>query len=162
MYVLTDHFIVSATPERTWEFFSAADNLPLITPPWLGFTITSPPATITRDTRLSYTIRWLRLPVEWRTLIIDFTPPRQFIDLQIKGPYALWHHQHTFEPAPEGVRCRDRVIYALPFGPLGTLTHGLVVGRQLKDIFRYRREIIGRELGWVRAEQPDIHIQRVR
>ncbi|MDQ3695357.1 MAG: SRPBCC family protein [Chloroflexota bacterium] len=163
LYELTDQFVVAASAAETWRFFSAAENLPLITPPWLAFQTTMPePIVIERDTLLEYTITWLGAPVRWRTRIIDFTPPRQFIDLQIHGPYALWHHQHTFEPVPGGVLCQDRVLYQLPFGPLGRLTHALVVRRQLLAIFRYRRQVIARELGWVRAAQDDVEIRAFR
>ena len=162
LYELTDQFVVAAAAEETWRFFSAAENLPLITPPWLAFQITMPePIVIERGTLLAYTITWLGVPVRWRTRIIDFTPPRQFIDLQIHGPYTLWHHQHTFEPVPGGVLCQDRVLYQLPFGSLGRLTHALVVRRQLLAIFRYRRQVIARELGWVRAEQDDVAIRAI-
>lgn len=162
MYELTDQFIVPASPEETWRFFSAAENLPLITPPWLAFQLRMPEAiVIEQDTLLDYSIRWVGIPVKWRTRIIDFSPPRQFIDLQLRGPYALWHHQHTFAPVAEGVLCRDRVIYRLPLGWLGRLTHTLVVRRQLRAIFRYRRRVIARELGWVRAVQPDIEIRAI-
>ena len=53
--------------------------------------------------------------MKWRTKIIDWSPPRQFIDLQVRGPYALWHHQHTFTPTPSGgTDCRDRVARGMP------------------------------------------------
>lgn len=162
MYELTDQFIVPASSEETWAFFSAAENLPRITPPWLAFAIQTPASVVIEsDTLLDYTIKWLGVPVRWRTRIIDFTPPRQFIDLQLRGPYLLWHHQHTFSPVAEGVLCRDRVIYRLPFGWLGRLTHTLVVRRQLRAIFRYRRRVIAQELGWVRAVQRDIQIRAI-
>lgn len=153
-YQLTDRFIVAADLARTWAFFSAADNLSKITPPRLGFTVRTPrPITIQQETVLDYTIRFLGMRLRWRSLIIDWSPQRQFIDLQTRGPYALWHHQHTFEPVEDGVRCGDRVIYRLPMGLPGRLAHP-IVRRQLLNIFRYRREMIGRELGPVREEQP--------
>jgi uncharacterized protein len=157
---LTDRFIVSSSPERTWEFFSTADNLPLITPPWLGFTSrTSSPVRIEHGSLLDYTIRWLGVPIRWRTKIIEWSPPRQFIDLQVRGPYALWHHQHTFTPVPEGVECEDRIIYEVPVPLLGRAVNALLVRRQLLEIFRYRRKVIGERLGWVRAVQPDVEIK---
>jgi ligand-binding SRPBCC domain-containing protein len=161
-YELTDHFVVAAPPDKTWDFFGRAENLPAITPPWLGFTIHTPaPITIGPDSLLDYTIRWAGLPIRWRTRIIDWSPPRQFIDLQVRGPYALWHHQHTFEPVADGVECRDRVIYKLPVPGVSRLVHAAIVKRQLLGIFRYRREVIGRELGWVRAVQPDVEVGRL-
>ena len=159
-YELTDHFHVATNVEQTWWFFSTPDNLPLITPPWLGFTsVRAGP--IEQDSVLDYTIRWMGIWVKWRTRIIDFSPPRQFIDLQIKGPYALWHHQHTFTPSPDGVGviCTDRVIYSLPVPLVRRAVHALVVRRQLLEIFRLRRRVIGEHLGWVRAVQPDVVIR---
>ena len=61
-----------------------------------------------------------------------------FTDVQIKGPYAMWSHLHTFEPVPEGTRMRDFVTYRIPFGILGEFFHGFIVKRQLQDIFLYR------------------------
>src|SRR5215210_1090851 len=111
-YELTDRFIVRSSIDRTWEFFSTAANLPLITPAWLRFTMrTAAPVVIAQDALLNYTIRWMGVPVRWRTKIVDWDPPRQFTDLQVRGPYALWHHRHTFREGVGGVECCDRVIY---------------------------------------------------
>ena len=160
-FELTDHFEVSADVGRCWAFFATADNLPLITPPWLHFHIVGGGgAAIGDGTLLDYTIRWMGVPVKWRTKIIDWSPPRQFIDLQVRGPYALWHHQHAFAPTPAGgTDCRDRVVYRLPLPGVGRVVHRAVVRRQLLEIFRFRREVIGRHLGWVRAVQPDVEIR---
>ena len=159
---LTDGFVVRSPLEQTWAFFSTAANLPLITPAWLDFTMrTQAPVTIGRDALLDYTIRWMGVPVRWRTKIIDWDPPRQFIDLQVRGPYALWHHQHTFREVREGVECRDRVIYRVPVPVVGRLAHRLAVRRQVLEIFRFRRRVIGEHLGWVRAVQPDVEIRRL-
>jgi ligand-binding SRPBCC domain-containing protein len=161
-YELTDHFVVKSDPDKTWDFFSRAENLPRITPPWLSFEVRTPGSIEIRDgTLLDYTIRWMGVPVRWRTRIIDWSPPRQFIDLQLRGPYALWHHQHVFEPVEDGVSCRDRVLYKLPAGPLGRVAHAAMVKRQLTEIFRFRRKVIADELGWVRAVQDDVRITRV-
>lgn len=159
-YELTDRFVVAASPEKAWAFFSSADNLPAITPPWLDFTIDTPrPVTIGPGAVLDYTIRWAKLPVRWRTLIVDWEPPARFVDLQLRGPYALWHHTHTFAPVDGGVECSDKVIYRLPVPGVGRAVHALLVKQQLLAIFRYRREVIGRELGWVRAVQEDVKIR---
>jgi ligand-binding SRPBCC domain-containing protein len=161
-YELTDSFVVAADISRTWEFFSTAANLPAITPPWLRFTTNMPAGmTIGSDTVLDQTIGWMGISMRWQSRIIDYSPPRQFIDLQVRGPYALWHHQHTFEAVDDGVACRDRVIYRLPIWGAGRVMHALVVRRQLMEIFRFRRKVIGERLGWVRAIQQDVEIGRL-
>jgi ligand-binding SRPBCC domain-containing protein len=162
-YELTDHFVVKASETETWDFFSSAENLPAITPPWLAFKILTPhPIKIEAESLLDYTIKWFGLPIHWRTRIIDWAPPRSFIDLQLKGPYTLWHHQHTFTPSTEGTICTDRVIYQLPLGPLAWPVQRWIVRKQLLEIFRFRRKVIADRLGWVRAIQPDVDIRRLR
>jgi ligand-binding SRPBCC domain-containing protein len=160
-FELTDHFEVAADPWRCWAFFATVDNLPLITPPWLNFRIVrGGGVAIAQGALLDYTIRWMGLPVKWRTKIVDWAPPRQFIDLQVRGPYALWMHQHTFGPTPGGgTECRDRVVYRLPLPAVGRLVHAAVVRRQLLEIFRFRRKVIAEHLGWVRAAQGDVEIK---
>jgi hypothetical protein len=44
------------------------------------------------------------------------------------------------------VLIRDRVRYALPFGPLGSLAHTLFVGRDLQRIFDYRVTAVAEQL----------------
>src|SRR4051812_28378525 len=71
-YELQDSFEVSADLDRAWKFFGTAENLPKITPPWLKFTLdTKNPEAIGEDSILDYTIRWMGMPVKWRTRIID-------------------------------------------------------------------------------------------
>jgi ligand-binding SRPBCC domain-containing protein len=162
-FELTDHFEVRASPASAWEFFSTATNLPLITPPWLRFTMAmEPPVKIGPAAVLDYTIRWLGLPIPWRTRIIDWSPPRQFIDLQVRGPYTLWHHQHVFETSSAGgTVCSDRVIYELPVPLVRRVVHPLVVRKQLLEIFRFRRKVIGERLGGLRGIQDDVRIARL-
>jgi ligand-binding SRPBCC domain-containing protein len=127
------------------------------------------PIDMGNDLLLDYTIRWMRLPVRWRTRIIDWSPMHQFIDLQLRGPYTLWHHQHRFARAMRGsgdgkdggTECWDRVLYRLPGGPIGSVMHSLVVRRQLIDIFRYRRDAIGRLLGNLKPLQADVEVRRL-
>jgi ligand-binding SRPBCC domain-containing protein len=161
-YELVDSFEVGADLDRAWRFFGTAENLPKITPPWLRFTLETPGAgPIGQDSILDYTIRWMGIPVKWRTQIIDWSPPRQFVDLQVRGPYALWHHQHRFEATSGGVACFDRVIYKLPLPIVGSIVHATMVKRQLLEIFRYRRMVIGEHLGGIRPLQEDVRIARL-
>lgn len=52
---------------------------------------------------------------------------------------------HVFEPDGRGgTIMRDRVRYALPFGPLGRLAHALFVRRDLRRIFDFRQTTIAR------------------
>ena len=128
--------------EAAFAFFADARNLEAITPPLLRFElVTPPPIEMGVGTFLQYRLRVRGVPVRWDTLIQAWEPPRRFIDVQVRGPYRLWHHTHEVEPL-DGDRSlmRDTVRYAIGFGPLGKLAHRLVVRRDLQAIFDYRAE----------------------
>jgi ligand-binding SRPBCC domain-containing protein len=130
--------------EEVFEFFSAARNLEQITPPLLKFEVLTPePIPMGEGTLIDYRLRVHGLPLRWRTKITRWNPPYQFADIQLKGPYKLWDHTHTFLEENGGTRMIDEVVYELPFGPLGDLVHALSVRRDVEEIFRYRNSIIG-------------------
>jgi ligand-binding SRPBCC domain-containing protein len=134
--------------EQAFEFYADALNLEAITPPWLGFAVTTPaPIEMGAGTLLDYRLKLHRVPVRWRTRIEVWEPPRRFVDVQLSGPYSLWEHTHEFEPVGEGATLlRDRVRYALPLGPLGELAHRLFVRRDVERIFDFRREAVAARL----------------
>jgi ligand-binding SRPBCC domain-containing protein len=95
-------------------------------------------------TLIRYRLRVRWMPVGWLTAIREWDPPHRFVDEQLRGPYALWHHTHTFErDGDDATIMRDVVRYALPFGPLGEIARRLFVGRDLDEIFDFRaRKIV--------------------
>lgn len=135
--------------EQAFAFYGDAHNLERITPPWLGFEVTTPgPIEMQAGTLIEYRLRLHRVPVRWRTRIEAWEPPRRFVDAQVKGPYSLWEHTHTFEEdGPEATIIGDRVRYSIPFGPLGEIANRLLVRRDVERIFDYRREAVARALG---------------
>jgi len=140
--------ISGRTLPETFAIFEDPYNLARITPPWLNFRVTSSERVqMRKGTEIHYVIRWLKLPVRWKTVITGYDPPYKFVDEQERGPYTLWRHHHTFEETPEGTKVKDRVQYQLPFGLFGRLVHALVVRRQLLAIFRYRQRELGRMFG---------------
>jgi len=130
--------------EEVFEFFSAARNLEQITPPLLKFEVLTPePIPMGEGTLIDYRLRVHGLPLRWRTKITRWNPPYQFADIQLRGPYKLWDHTHTFLEEDGGTRMIDEVTYELPFGPLGDIVHTLMVRRDVEEIFRYRNGVIG-------------------
>lgn len=145
-YVIERWTWVRRPTADVFPFFAAAENLGKITPPDLGFRIRSPlPIVMRLGALIDYTIKLYGLPLRWRTEITRWQPPNLFEDTQLKGPYAKWVHTHRFVENLGGTVIGDRVVYALPFGPLGRLVHPLV-RRALKRIFDYRESVIRAEL----------------
>ena len=124
---------------EVFDFFSRAENLERITPPWMGFRIiTPPPIEMKKGATIAYALRVRGIPLRWLTEIERWNPPFEFIDVQSKGPYTLWRHTHRFSEVEGGTSIEDIVDYALPFGPLGRLVHRVQVARDLSKIFDYR------------------------
>jgi ligand-binding SRPBCC domain-containing protein len=128
---------------KLFPFFADARNLERLTPPSLRFEILTPgEIRMEAGATIDYRLRVSGFPVRWRTVIELWEPPFRFVDVQTKGPYALWRHTHTFDETPQGTMMRDRVEYALPFGPLGAVAHRLFVARQLERIFSFRARVV--------------------
>ncbi len=143
-YVLERSTRIGRPLPEVFEFFSNAENLERLTPPELGFRIRSPlPIEMRAGALIDYTIRLYGLPVNWRTEITRWDPPISFEDTQLSGPYAKWVHTHRFVADGATTEMEDRVVYALPFGPLGRIAHPLVK-RQLKGVFDYRETVLAR------------------
>jgi ligand-binding SRPBCC domain-containing protein len=148
IHILERRQAVEVPIEEAFAFYGDARNLERITPPWLGFEVTTPgPIEMGVGTLIEYRLRLHRVPVHWRTRIEAWEPPHRFVDVQVKGPYLLWEHTHTFEEDAKGATIiEDRVRYSIPFGPLGRLAERLLVRRDLRRIFDYRRDAVAREL----------------
>ena len=148
VYTLRCELLTDSSLDRTFSIFEDPYNLAKITPASLDFHVTSKDTIqMRKGAEIEYTIRWLGLPMRWKTLILEYEPPFMFVDEQAKGPYLLWRHRHTFMPTGEGVIVGDQVEYALPFGPVGQLTHALVVRKQLESIFNFRQQQLTKMLG---------------
>ncbi len=148
VYLLEQTQTTTASLEAVFAFFSQPENLARITPPSMGFQVLTPsPIAMHQGAIIDYVVK-VGLPLRWRSLITSYEPPHRFVDEQLDGPYAFWHHTHTFRPLPGGgTELGDVVRYALPLGPLGELAHALAVRRQLRQVFAYRRDFIAGHFG---------------
>lgn len=127
-----------AARETVFAFFADARNLQAITPAWLDFQIVTPePIAMRPGTLIDYRLSLRGWPLSWRTQIALWDPPRGFMDEQLRGPYRLWQHTHTFSEQGGGTLCRDTVRYSVPGG---WLVDRLFVRREVERIFSYRQE----------------------
>jgi ligand-binding SRPBCC domain-containing protein len=128
---------------EVFAFFADPSNLERLTPSTLRFQILTPaPIAMRAGALIDYRLSLFGVPFAWQTEIEEYVPGRRFVDVQRKGPYAVWRHTHTFEEVAGGTRVVDRVEYALPLGLLGDLAHALFVSGQVAAIFDYRAEAL--------------------
>ncbi len=154
--------------ELVFAFFANPANLPRLMPSWQQARIEKaiivpPPPPLTASaltdvftrlaagtgTRLTLSFRPFPLsPVRlrWVAEIDSFVWNALFSDIQLRGPFAKWHHTHKITPetridesgaAIPGTLIEDEVQYQLPLGKLGNLAHPLIA-RQLRSTFEFR------------------------
>lgn len=124
--------------DNVFAFFSDAQNLDLITPPWLHFrTVTPRSGEMRIGVVMDHRLRLHGFPVRWRSQITAWDPPSRFVDEQVRGPYRLWIHEHRFEEQNGGTLVHDHVRYAVFFD---FLIHKLFIRPDLERIFAYREK----------------------
>ena len=123
--------------DEVFDFFANAENLELLTPPWLHFSIQTPqPVEMALEAKLEYKIRLRGIPLTWVSRVTKWEPPFQFEDTQVRGPYRKWVHRHYFEETANGTLAIDNVNYRVPGG---AIVNTMFVAGELKRIFEYRR-----------------------
>ena len=131
---------VSRPLPEVFAFFSRAENLEVLTPPWLNFKILKvAPQPIQQGTLVNYSLRVHGIPLHWISEIVEWEPPHRFVDLQLRGPYRVWRHEHRFEARDGGTLISDTISLALPLGTLGQLAYKMKVQSDVDKIFAFRK-----------------------
>jgi ligand-binding SRPBCC domain-containing protein len=95
-------------------------------------------------TLIQYRLKVHGIGVDWLTSIQEWEPSRRFVDVQVRGPYALWHHTHEFaDGSQDGTTVmRDTVRYAIGWGFAGEIAARAFVHRDVAAIFEHRSQVI--------------------
>lgn len=156
-YLLEQRTSIAAPRSVVFDFFRRAENLGPMTPAALAFEILTPtPIEMHEGRGIEYRIRLLGVPMAWKTRIDAWEPETRFVDLQLRGPYRAWYHEHRFEDCEGGTLMIDRVWYAPPLGVLGRVAHRIMVGPMLRRIFGHRRGAIELRFGLVEGARDGV------
>ena len=91
---------------------------------------------------IDYTVKIMRVPMRWRTMITSYKKNEYFVDEQLKGPYSYWHHRHSFKEVEGGVLIIDEITYALPIQAFRKIVHPVLIKPQIEQIFNFRFKTI--------------------
>ncbi|MCU0423272.1 MAG: SRPBCC family protein [Bacteroidia bacterium] len=141
-HILTRTTIIKKPLLEVFDFFSKAENLNVLTPPELHFTILTPlPIQMKNGALIDYSIKLNGIPFKWKTEIEIWNPPHQFVDQQLKGPYVRWHHTHNFKSLDDHTtEMTDIVEYLSPGWILEPVITALIVRKRVEAIFDYREK----------------------
>jgi ligand-binding SRPBCC domain-containing protein len=143
VFTLYSTQIINTSMKNVWDYFSNPENLNQMTPAEMRFRITSGPSkTMYAGMIISYKVKLLpMIHTNWVTEITHVEPLKYFIDVQLFGPYTLWHHQHHFEEQEGGVLMTDTVTFKIPLGIFGRIASPFVK-KKLSRIFAFRKAFI--------------------
>ena len=142
-YELKRNQFIPQPIEQVFSFFSKPENLELITPRNLHFSIlTSIPIDMKTGQVIDYLIRLKGIKICWSSIISSYDPPHSFVDEQIRGPFSSWIHSHGFKEKNGGTIIMDQIEYSIPLKLIGRIANYIFVEKDLGYIFDYREKVI--------------------
>ncbi|SHH69692.1 SRPBCC family protein [Winogradskyella jejuensis] len=142
IYTLHKKQKLPITLDEAWNFLCNPANLSKLTPPEMNMKIISgADRPMYAGQVLQYSVTPLAgIKTKWVSEITQYVDKNYFVDDQLYGPYAFWHHKHFVNKIEGGVEIEDIIDYKVPFGILGQLLHPILVKPKLESIFNYRKE----------------------
>ena len=113
-----------------------------LSPPWTRIKILKPLPALRSGEFTSFTVSAGILSVAWVAGIEEVEPGRRFVDVQLRGPFAKWRHEHLFvEETKKTCVMHDRVTYELPMGFVGRLFANKAK-RDIDKLFDFRHHLL--------------------
>jgi uncharacterized protein (TIGR01777 family) len=110
-----------------------------LVPPWERIRVLERAGGNADGARLVMEIRKGPARFRWEAIHRDHQEGLQFVDEQVRGPFAEWVHTHRFLPdGTDASTLSDHLTYRLPFGALGGLAGGAMVRDTLDRLFTHR------------------------
>ena len=145
---MTDHsrYVTSSVlpvgVENAFSYHGREGALERLIPPWESVSIDRQGVGIEVGTEVSVRGRLLGIPVKMVAEHTKYEPPRLFQDIQRRGPFKSWVHDHRFEPAgDEQSTMSDEITYRMPLGWLGQSLGQGSLRRKLESMFAYRHRV---------------------
>ena len=143
MIIFQEETWVPRPLDETFSFFNTPKNLSKLMPPFMKFTLITPePIVMKEGAVFDYKIKLFGMPMRWQSYILNYNPPHQFVDIQLKGPHDYWHDEHSFFEQNGGTMITDRVSYQMPLGFIGSLADKLVGSKINQKLFKHRESFI--------------------
>ena len=126
-----------------FSFFSLSNNLQKITPSFLRMRIRfASDKKLKQGSIIKFKFKLYGITIRWTASITAWNPSEQFTDIQKKGPFKMWSHQHSFKSLGKGTLVQDTISYIPPFGILINFLIGWKIQKDIQRIFKYRKKAL--------------------
>lgn len=134
----------SAPVERLFAFHERDDIFTLLLPPWQRVRVISRSGGLQTGARVEFRLLFGPFYKTWVAFHTEYERNRLFTDVQEKGPFAYWRHQHIFQRDGAGSILRDQIEYSLPLSLDPVL--GWLIEKDLRRMFDYRHKATAKAL----------------
>ncbi|MCB9639955.1 MAG: TIGR01777 family protein [Myxococcales bacterium] len=118
-----------------------------LSPPWDRVEIVEKQGGIEEGARMVMRLHLGPIPQTWEAVHQDYIEDQLFTDVQKRGPFASWEHEHRFlSQADGGCVLEDHIHYELPMGALGRAIGGGSIQRTIQRMFAFRHQRLAHDL----------------
>lgn len=132
-----------------------------LTPPFENIRVLSHSGGIKDGATIKVEVKEGLFPIRWELQHQNYRPPHLFQDVQLRGLFKSWSHEHRFLSESENQSViEDRIEYELPLGFIGDLFGNPIVMGKLNRLFEYRHAITTQDvlLSYTNKEMPPMKI----
>ena len=131
---------IKTTPQALYDFHSDTNNLPKITPPWIGVRIVNLELPLREKSQVILDIKQFGLTTRWVMQIDRLEAPYRVCDKALKSPFKYFYHEHSFEKTDdESTLLKDSIDFELPLYPLSLIALPFIK-RDMRKMFAYRHK----------------------
>ena len=118
-----------------------------LNPPWRPLCIVSKEGSIENGGTVTVKLPFIgNRGIKWKVKHEGYVKDKSFRDVQTKGFFSHWAHQHNFSGIGNNKsELEDNISYKLPLGPVGK-TFSKLVNNNLTSMFQYRHRITTMDL----------------
>ena len=133
-------FVVDASIDKTWDFYTDLHHLQVITPKRLNLKIIETSSyKIIQGQTASFSSRLLTR-ITWNTRITDCKPYKYVDEMSNHALFKRWRHTHVFHKINENqTRVVDEIEFELRYGVIGKMFEWYALDK-LKKIFVHRQQ----------------------
>ena len=139
---------------QVFAFYDNPENLRLIMPGTAGVELERLPRDLRPGAIFGYRLRGWPLELHWEALVSEYEPPARFVNVQSKGRFREWNHEHHFEPVGSSTRVRELLTYQMPHGLVSSVAHKLYVREKLEELVGIGLENVRSALEREETDQP--------
>ncbi|HVZ81551.1 MAG TPA: TIGR01777 family oxidoreductase [bacterium] len=126
--------------EELFRWHTQGPAFERLAPPWEKVHVLERTGGLQDGGKVVLQVRQGPVALEWTAVHRDYIEGKQFVDEQVRGPFARWIHTHqTRSDGPQASILKDHIEYQPPFGPLGALASGYLRSK-IERTFRFRHD----------------------